>query len=239
MKDIQTLKKRGYVEASDIDAYRNYSKDECLKLVNDKDAAKRTCGIYCLSKYHMCKDDYRMFISLFIKETALYTRLMLAQVLAQGNHLEAGMLCDELGLHVNEQYQQLPLKISKKKTYLLPRDLFARVLREMNPQAISPLIEVLTYGALIQVREALDAFGFMIYHDSQLAIPKYIDVIQMAHQRFFDDEVIVWKCIQCCAGFPLSMVDTYLNDIKKTYHQQVLQDEIKRTLNLIREHGNS
>lgn len=205
------LERRGYIDHLDL---HNYSKSlkTNLMLLHDKIATNRSIGASRLV-YHLSKLEVIENLLLQLdKEKALYTRLAICNTLAQGNQRCARVMISYLGKIGNNQYQSLPAKISKKKSFPLPRDIVARTLGRMDPKCIRVFLKELPTCSLLQARELIDAIGYMVFNMD--IDKKMVFKALYAFDKTNTDNIIKWKLIQVYGWLQPYSIHT-LNEIQE------------------------
>lgn len=236
----ESLEKRGLVEENDKIKYLTMPIDELFKYMNSDKATERTSAIYALSRIYKC--DEEKIISELLKrlsiEKALYTKIEICNALEKGNEKTAEMMVCYLGKIGNNQHKILPLKVSEKKSYPLPRDIIARTLAKMNTNILLTLMKILETEEKDKISEALDAIGFMIFYNKDLATLDNLNVIINVLKKYKNCEMIVWKVTLCLSAFPISKSIEILEEIEESQYSQVIVNEAKRSLNLIKKGEN-
>lgn len=232
---VEDLKKRGYVSKEDLKYFHERPREQLIQLMNSDDPFERTASIITLRDENDIGN--REYVSLLLErlciEKALYTRLEICNALELGNRDTAELMCAYLGKIGNNQHKSIPVEVSKKKSFPLPRDIIARSLGKMNTSILSALIRHLSLDSREIVSELLDAIGFMVFYHRELATLEYFQSILHTYQSFKADELIVWKTVLCCSAFPLTQSKELIEQIKKTHENQTIQLEADRSLKLI------
>lgn len=239
----ESLNKRGYFDEDDLNYYLNEKSFDSLNLENFKEiiansdlAIERSIAIHLLAKnYNIC--DLKIssiLIDQLAIEKALYTKLEIQNALVSGDTKVANLLIDYLGIIGNNQYKTLDnAVVSKKKSYPLPRDIIARILSKMDSSVFSVLIDSILNLSSSQLSELIDAIGFMVFYNKELATDKNLDKIIILLDSFSDNEIIIWKITTCLSSFSLKKSKNSLIYIKNNFNNEIIQNEVKRSLNLI------
>ena len=230
------LMKRGFVDKKDIEKFIYNSDEELINLLDSKEAWIRTAAVYILSDRKLENDEFiEKLLLLLHKEKSLYTKIAICEALEKGNDEVAEKMILYLGKIGNNQYKALPEQPSKKKSYPLPRDIIARTLGNMKPEILDVLLKVLIFNDTVKISEAIDAIGFMVFYNSQLATKNNFMEIEKIMKKYKDNEVIIWKCITCLSAFPLKESISLLNNIKELINDtnNILYKEANRSINII------
>lgn len=233
MKSSQEiLRKRGFVIQEDILLLSNKPQEELFNLLYSDRAYIRTASVYklaeiCLNKLYFTDE----LLKVLSKEKCLYTKLAICEALEKGNMDTAKQMIQYLGKIGRNQHKQLPEKISKKKSFPLPRDIIARSLGKMSLIVFPVLLDVLQNNNITEVSEVLDAIGFMVFYNHALANLENAQRIYDVIQKYQDNELIVWKAILCLSAFPLEESKTVL--MQYCGQDNLLGEEAERSLNLI------
>lgn len=231
----EILKKRGFINPLDLSLYQHLNMEQLYQLLSSKKAHERTIAIHYLFQ-SVDPDDLRFVLYLLEqlkKETALYTKLEICRCLEKGNANTCRKMIKLLGTIGKNQYQILPQKVSKKKSYPLPRDVIARTLGRINPKYAEALFEELNTINLAQLSELLDAIGLLVFYHSKLNTFVHFEQIKKVIENHQQHHLIVWKGIICLSAFPSVSCETYCHLLKQKITEPFLQSEIDRTLTFI------
>lgn len=231
---IEDLHKRGFVNKEAQDAsFQQKSQSELLALLKQEQAVLRTMAAQHLA----AKDDHvtSALLEQLATEDCLYTRIAITDCLKKGNAATAKIMCTYLGKIGKNQYHKLPNKVSAKKSYPLPRDIIARTLGKMDVSILSVLFDVLRQEQVRQIREVLDAIGFLVFYHEELAQEVYLEEILQVMITYPQDEIIIWKALVCLSAFPLPKGI----EILEQYQQMpgILGKEAMRSLKLVKQKG--
>lgn len=237
------LNNRGYFDEDDLNDYlikKNYGSLDLENfkeiIINSNLAIERSIAIHLLAENYDISDlkVCSILIEQLTIEKALYTKLEIQNALSRGNAQVANLLIDYLGLIGNNQYNSLDDAIvSRKKSYPLPRDIVARILSKMDSSIFSVLINSVLKVSLSQLSELIDAIGFMVFYNDELATEEYlIDIIKLL-DIFHDNKIIIWKITTCLSSFNLKKSKDFLIYIKNNYDNEIIQKEVERSLKFI------
>lgn len=232
----EDLRKRGMIEPSDIDFMKNLKDEELLKLINSKIAVERSASVRLLLDRGFITDEN--FVKLLLErlnlEKSIYTKLEICNALENGNEKTAELMIYYLGAMGNNQHKTLPKDVSKKVSYPLPRDIIARVLGKMKPSVMPVLVTTLNSKDEKQLSELIDAFGFLVFYNQELSNMENLTQIIHLLNKYSKNEIIFWKCTQCLSAFPLEDSFNILNEILKSNQNELIKNEAKRSLKLIK-----
>ncbi len=192
------LEKRGYIRSIPA-IYAQKNETEYFALLHSNNAMERSYAARALLEYIYLESVSANLIQAFIKEKALYTRIEIANTLQQGNQHTLAMLFPHLATLPNKQHKTLPDGVSKKKTYLLPRDGIARIIAHMDASYLPICIQQLKKCTILQARELIDAIGFLCYHNNCAKVEDYQQL--QGYFNTIDDVVCKWKLIMCFAAY--------------------------------------
>lgn len=227
------LRNRGLASKADFEFVNSKSKSELLNLLNSDKPAIRTASVYKLSELYLNEYDIiSELLKRLVIEKALYTKLAICEVLEKGDINTAKQMVKYLGKIGNNQYKSLPKSVSKKKSYPLPRDIISRTLGKMDNDIIVVLIEILKTNNLVEISEALDAIGFMVFYSKNLATLENLKIIHNVMEQNIDNQLIVWKVILCLSAFPLQQSISILQSFIGT--GGIIEEEANRSLKLIK-----
>lgn len=215
MDNFLEKRSRGFITNEDIIAVSALSATNAEALLHSHEPWQRTAAVAVLSQKASVEDmDFaHRLLTMLQNEKALYTRLMLCEVLSQGNLQTATQICGYLGLIGNNQLKT-PEPPSKKKSYPLPRDLAARILGKMHPIILPALIDVLTGVDIIKISEAIDAYGFLIFYNPGYAYQQNAEILFQLLKHYESNSLLVFKCAIGLSAFPLGESLRYLKQLK-------------------------
>lgn len=232
--NIEDLRKRGMLEQADITFFLKEDDEVLYRMVNSPMATKRSAAVHILAERYQ---NYIRFVTVILerlcKEKSLYTKLEICSALEQGNIETARQMVNYLGVIGNNRHKELPDRVSKKVSYPLPRDIIARTLSNMSPTVFGVMLEVLEGNDTSRISEVIDAIGFMVFYNNKLATAKHAQYIYDVMEKYWHNQVILWKSVLCLSAFPLESSVRVLERIKITYPDTLLSDEASRSLKLI------
>ncbi|QOR34072.1 hypothetical protein IMX26_11275 [Clostridium sp. 'deep sea'] len=233
-----SLKKRGYIEESEIINYQHLSEQELITILNSTLAYERTIAVRLLSKIRNINDlkFAELLLKALYKEKSLYSKLEICNLLKQGNINVARLMTRYLGCIGNNQYKQLPKKVSKKKSYPLPRDIIARSLAKMDPLIIPALIEVLHGDDISKLSEAIDAIGFILFYNQNELRDGYYNILISTMQKYHNNNIIYWKCVTCLSAFNTSKSISLLKSILTGDTPKIIKQEANRSLLILKQY---
>lgn len=209
----QDLKKRGYVTKDQISEYAGEKVSILLTMLHATNPCERTIAANNLSALDNRVVDE--LLNQLSKEKCLYTKIAICETLEKGDQATAAKMTLYLGAIGQNQYIKLPDKVSAKKSYPLPRDIIARSLGKMDSSIFQTLLNVLDTKNIIQIREVLDAIGFMAFYHKELSSGANQNIIYSTMQRYHQDDIIVCKCILCLSAFPSEETKNILEEYVK------------------------
>ncbi len=235
MKSNQTqLLHRGLLDTNIVNEYLNLSKEDLLLKL--KDAPQyRSASIHVLTlKYYLDKDYTSILLEQLTKEKALYTKIEIQNSLTA--HGDIIQMCQYLGCIGNNQYKEIPIKCSLKKSYPLARDIIARSLSYIDINKFDIFFSSLKVLPYPQLLEGIDALGFLCFYNSQVKHINVYTFIQDCLIQYQDDLLITWKLITCLSAFPQSY--PLLQQLKQTKKHPILIKEVERSLQIIYSNNN-
>lgn len=229
----EDLYRRGLASEKDKEALAGVSKSQLLELLRAGCAAERSAAAGFLSPEE--EDSVQALLEQLSIEKCLYTRIAIAQSLEKGAYLAASRMTAYLGRIGVNQYRALPNRVSKKKSFPLPRDFIARSLGKMSPAVFPILLEVLKTGEAIKIREGLDAIGYMVFYHQELATVQNAGQVLGLRKCWQEDDVILWKMTRCLAAFPCEESEALL--MKLLHVPSVIGMEAGKSLDLWKRKG--
>lgn len=231
----EDLKKRGMIEQADIELFSTVNDDVLYQMIDSKVAAERTVAVHLLAERSINDIRFvRTILQRLCKEKSLYTKLEICLALEKGNIETAKQMVKYLGIIGDNQHIELPDRVSKKICFPLPRDIMARSFRRMSPTVINVLLEVLEENDTARVAEVLDAIGYMMFYNQELATPKNAQYIFNCMEKHTNNLIVLWKSVMCLSAFPIESSITVLERIKSMYPNSIIAEEASRSLRLIR-----
>ncbi len=228
---ILDLESRGYIDNIDLRPYERLTKDILLEQLNSTCAIDRSIAANLLSTYLDCKVAIALLQRLN-SEKALYTKIEICKTLESGDVNTAKEMMKYLGKIGNNQYCTLPTSSSKKKSYPLPRDIIARSLARMSLSIFPLLLARLDIDDPRYISELVDAIGFMVFYNQELATNDVLHVILNTMDKNKMNAVVYWKCITCLSAFPTSESLYVLAKIDKE-SSGLIKQEAKRGIDII------
>ena len=200
MDNEEKRKQRGWVDKTALDAYNGATIEEMLSLLTATDPQKRTIAAHLLP---LSCETANILLDAFSHESALYTRLALAEKLEKGDGKIAEKMLPYLASIGNNQHR-VPVQPSHKKSFPLPRDLIARSLGRMDPTIFPVLMDSLATLSVTKLREVIDAIGYLAFYNPAVATDAHYDRLLQLRKTYKEDTLIQWKLIICFSAFPQS-----------------------------------
>lgn len=227
--NVEILRKRGFLTNTEAEPYFLYSKEELLELLNDKQAVNRTAGLYVLKTIVNINELDEIVLKMLVKEKALYTKIEICDILADGNELTIKKMIPYIGRIGGNQHRTIPKRCSKKKSYPLPRDIIVRTMAKMDPQYFDVILENINHKDELVVAEIIDAVGWQIFYHQELATEKNYQIILDTIKRYQNNEFMLWKLIICLSAFNQAEI------LLKQWQSDnlVIKQEIERSIDLI------
>jgi HEAT repeat protein len=223
----EQLKNRGFAFDEDIILYKNYNEKELLKLLQDKEAYKRTIAVKLLSNYKK-ENHIQLFCETLKRENKLYTKIELCTILE--SYGEKAILClmPLLGTIGKNQHTKIELVDINKKSYPLPRDIVGRILIRIGPKVFPELKKILLEDKNInQIPEAIDVIGHITCNHKDYSMEKNL-------LKYFNknkgNEFIEWKIVRAFQAFKSQEIKNILENIIKTHKNKIITDEAKRSM---------
>jgi len=227
------LKKRGFINQSDIKLLENRSIDELYyTLLSSNIPTERTASIRILSETELNNDTFTsILLRLLCVEKFLYTKIEICKTLENGNKSTAIQMIEYLGKIGNNQHKIVPDTVSKKRSFPLPRDIIARTLGNMSTIIFPLLISVLSSNDISKISETLDAIGYMVFYNPELSTVQNAKPIYDIIKNYSDNPLLIWKSILCLSAFPLKESSIILENFLD--QNNFLTKEARRSLNFI------
>lgn len=223
-----SLQKRGYVKLEDIACYKTRPRKQLLCMITDENASIRSTAVLMLSQTYITTQEVTILVKQLVREKALYTKIYICQVLATLGEEAVLVMLPYLGKIGNNQYQQIPNKTSKKKSYPLARDIIARTLANMSKDMFPVLIK-----ALLTVNESLsellDAVGYMMFYHPNIINHEVINILNKIYLQYRSNTLIVWKLVTCLSALTKEQGDTLLLKIENEQEHPTIHLELQRT----------
>lgn len=200
MNNNSQRKQRGWVENSELSAYKNKSINELSNLLFSENACERTIAAKLIPLTCEISD---ILLSRLKTEPALYTRLALTEKLESGDQSTALRMIEFLA-DIGDNQHRTPIAPSKKKSFPLPRDLMARSLGRMKPEIFPTLLEAAEKLPSSQLSELIDAIGYMAFYHPALATTENYQRLLQIKKSHSNEPLIQWKFLICFSAFPQS-----------------------------------
>lgn len=228
MKSSQIqLAGRGFVGPGGEAAFSHLGFDALLKLLESKRPTERTLAARLLAHQANAQGVGPLCHALVV-EKKLYTKIEICNALAAFGPAAVESLMPLLGQIGNNQHKTIPQKIFEKKSFPLPRDIVARILIRMGPDAVPALANIMESGVGPQLSEAVDALGYLCFYDPTInGFPH----LQVCYQRFQHQSLIVWKIVRAMGAFEEAR--DFLVNLYATSNHNGIKLEISRSLNLM------
>lgn len=223
------LRKRGFLTDTEAEPFFLSSKEELLELLNDKQAVNRTAALNVLKTIVNINELDEILLKMLVKEKALYTKIKICDILADGNELTIKRMIPYIGKIGANQHRTIPKRCSKKKSYPLPRDIIARTIAKMDSRYFDVILENINNQNDFVVAEIIDAVGWQIFYHQELAIEKNYQVILDTIKRYQNNEFMLWKLIICLSAF--NQAESLLKQWQSDNF--VIKQEIERSIGLI------
>jgi hypothetical protein len=226
----EQLKSRGFAFAEDIVPYENYTENELLKLLQDKNAYKRTISIKLLSKN--LKEKYiPLFCEMLKTEKKLYTKIELCITLGKYGEKSIPYLISLLGTIGNNQHKKIEIVDINKKSYPYPRDIAGRTLIGLGPIVFPELKKIIMENKnLTQIAESIEVIGHITWNYKNYEMEKTL--LDYFHQNR-GNEFLEWKLVRAFQSFNSIEIKTILKDIIANHKNKVIAEEAKRSIKRI------
>ena len=231
----QELQNRGYANDNDLQQLAFAEEETLLSLLQTGTPVQRTAASTLLAARPVGKTAafFAAALAALQTEPCLYTRLALCNALQQGGTTAAQQMVPFLGRIGKNQYQTPPARASQKKSYPLPRDIIARSLARMGTAALPALLTVLRQGTAVQVSEALDAVGFLLFYTPQPAPKDALDAVMGTLQRYPGNKLLLWKCTGCLCAFDDPTATTLLQGLAAPATDPAIRAQAAHSLQLV------
>ncbi|MDP4092859.1 MAG: HEAT repeat domain-containing protein [Bacillota bacterium] len=231
----EDLKRRGYIENTDVLKYEGLDYNELICLLKSGNAFIRSIAVRVLSeKYFSAHSELaEILLEVLSKEKSLYTKIEICRALEKGDIQTARAMIPYLGTIGNSQYKELPTTVSKKKSYPLPRDIIARTLGNMNISILPVLVSILEDGSLEIIREAIDAIGYLCFYNTVENEDSFVRDLYSSIKVYLDDSIVRWKAAVCLSAFKCETSIQLLNNLSSKDNEPVIRNEAIRSLRII------
>lgn len=224
---------RGFVDDDAMENYKNEPISTLLSKLHDEDAMVRTMAATACKTYIEESEVSSALIKQLICEQALYTRIEISKTLECGSAEVARQLCNYAGTIGKNRYQTLPMRPSKKKSYPLPRDRFARILSKMDFTIIDVVFTSFHTVGIAGKRELMDVIGWQLFYHQTSHKDTYLKQVLAIMEEYQADELIFWKGITCLSAFNEEKVLVFLETIVASTTIELYRMEALRSLDLI------
>jgi hypothetical protein len=223
----EQLKNRGFVFYEDMILYENYTEHELVKLLQDKEAYKRTIAIRLLSKCD--KENYiKTFCERLKIENKLYTKIELCNVLEKYHEKAIPYLVPLLGTIGKNQHKKPEIVDINKKSYPLPRDIVGRILIRIGPKTFPELKKIIMDNKNInQIMETIDVIGHITLNYKNYEME---NILTEYYKNNTGNEFIEWKIIRAFQLSNSKEIKTILENIIKTHRNKIIIEEAKRSI---------
>jgi HEAT repeat protein len=224
------LKNRGFALDEDILQYENCNENELLKLLQDKNAYKRTISIKLLSKNP--KEKYiPLFCEMLKNNEKLYTKLELQNSLKYYGQKSIPYLIPLLGTIGYNQHKKVEIVDINKKSYPCPRDIIAMILIRIGPKVFPEMKRLLAEDKnMNQIHEAIDIIGHITWNFEDYCMEKILLKYYYKHK---DNEFIRWKLIRAFQSFNSKEIKNILENAIEADKNKIIIEEAKRSINRI------
>ncbi len=233
--NTQELRNRGYADDADLQQLAFADDETLLNLLHTGTPAHRTAAAKLLAARPVGKTAafFAAALAALQTEPCLYTRLALCSALQQGGTDAAQQMVPFLGRIGKNQYQTPSARASQKKSYPLPRDIIARSLAHMGTDALPALLTVLRQGTAVQVSEALDAVGFLLFYQPGVTPQTALGAVLGTLQRYPGNELLLWKCAGCLCAFGDAQSTTLLQSLVSQAASPAVRAQAAHSLQLV------
>lgn len=225
------LENRGFIKDDDVSEYRVKDILSLLNMLNFGNSKERSIAARLLGDKKDCKAVEDLCNALK-KEKALYTKIEIQNALVKSGILAIPFLITHLGVIGKNQHKKINNNDINKRTYPLARDIAARVLCQIGPEALPSLKEVIRSGGYKQRLEAIDAIGHITYHHDSGECEE--DLMELYRSKDCDD-LMQWKIIKAMQSFKSEQIQTELKAIIEKGNNEILVKEAKRSMDRIEE----
>jgi len=222
------LANRGFLAKGLENLYLDKNYDQCIDLLQSKQAQERTLGARLLGiKQETSALDY--LLKSLCSEKKLYPKIEICNALVLFDTRAIDPLIGLLGKIGKNQHQEIPVSKFKKDNYPLPRDITGRTLVRIGEKAVPQLMKVLIDKDLVKISETIDVLGFINFYARQNQ-PVY-DALLNCFNLHSDKDLIKWKIIRAFSGFSESL--PFLTALRSKEKNSLLVQEIDRSIYLI------
>ncbi len=226
----ESLRRRGMYGFEDIASLKERSRGELEAALKSGSAPERSAAVRLLAADAAGDSSLALRLAGMLKtEKALYTRLEICRTLEKCGAETARLLIPLAGTTGRGRYGEHREKVSLKKTYPLPGDIIARILGKMNPDALPVITEAICEGSGPALPELLDAAGFMVFHNKELATPENAEKIYAVLEKCRENLNVFRRAVRCLSAFPSAKTLEILTCIKNQHPEAGIRAEAARS----------
>ena len=226
----EQLDQRGFITDDDLFDLRSISDSELIEKMKSTEPKCRSAAVRMLANRNA--DCSEKFIDALSVESALYVKIELQKALINMGIKSIPGLINKLGRIGSNQHKKINNTDIGKKTYPIARDIAAKILCGIGPDALPYLKEIIKNGNMEQKLEAIDAVGYITFHFGIYSCEQIlIDLLQTEKP----DSILRWKVIRAMWGFKSNRIRKILENIIADENNFLIQNEAKRSLNIILE----
>jgi len=226
MEKIVGRIRRGQTTEKENSKYELFPDSMLIEKLNSISAQERNSAAKILGQ-RRCKKAVEPLCEHLIIEKALYARISISEALGNIGEPAVNKLLGLLGQIGNNQYKALPKKGFDKKNYPLPRDIVARTICKIGLPALPKLEKILIGINYIQIREAIDAIGYISFYENTT---KCESILIKSYQQYSDDKLIIWKIIRAFQAINSIKVIKILEEVIMESDNPVFRWEAVRSL---------
>lgn len=225
----QALKSRGFITEEDILPIERLSEKELIELLSGPAPQKRTAAVKIIAAFKK-ENHIPLLCELLKTEKKLYTKIALAEALAGYGKAAVTFLTQLLGKIGNNQHKKPAAIDLNKPSFPLPRDIAARIIIRIGPEALDELEKTAYGNDRSQITEAIDAIGHIAYNYGDRRSENILFELLKKHDG---DELIKWKIVRAFQAFSSNKVKIYLLNIMDETENEILISEAGRSLNVM------
>lgn len=109
----------------------------------------------------------------------------------------------------------------------------------MNVEILPVLFDVLESDDRIKISEVIDAIGFMIFYNQDVASNYYFEKIVDVMEKYSEDDLIIWKCVMCLSSFKTQESIDTLKQVLYSDKDDLIKNEADCSLSKIRKERKS
>ena len=227
---IENLQKRGYLDTSFLPP--SLSNSKLLELLQLDIPQERTASAYLLGKRKDIDESSlaKALLKALQLEKSLYTKIELCKTLEKGTSTTVVEMLPCLGKIGTNQQHQLPDKVSKKRSYPLPRDIIARTIGHMNPEILPTLLRSLETLSITQTRKLIDGIGFLCFYNEYIDNLTFLNQLINHYNTHTKDELTRWKITLALSAFHTEKAKKQLKSIAENEKEILIKNEAKHSL---------